>query len=156
MMKTAVVAAGVLMVAGIVAAAAQERAAAKPQGMSLRLELFVSEVEKSAEFYTKVLGFERMEGDSKYLPVRSGLVVVGLGPASGLPKKHYFNPELQTGRKGLGAEIVLEVDDVKALYGKVQAADPKAVVAPLRRQSWGLTDFRVVDPDGYYLRLTSR
>lgn len=28
--------------------------------------------------------------------------------------------------------------------------------AELRRQPWGLTDFRLLDPDGYYWRVTSR
>ncbi|MBX9790853.1 MAG: VOC family protein [Pirellulales bacterium] len=72
--------------------------------MSLRLELFVSDLEKSAEFYTKVLGFERQPGEDDYLPVRSGSVVIGLGPTAGLPKRHYFNPELQTAWRGLGTE----------------------------------------------------
>jgi hypothetical protein len=28
------------------------------------------------------------------------------------------------------------------------------VVEPLRSRPWGLTDFRVTDPDDYYLRIT--
>ena len=128
----------------------------RPQGMSLRLELFVSDLQKSVEFYTRVLGFERLEGQADYVPVRSGSVVFGLGPAENLSKRHYFNPELQTARRGLGAEIVLEVDDVQAFFAKVKASGYKQIVSPLRAQSWGLTDFRVADPDGYYLRITSR
>lgn len=124
--------------------------------MSLRLELFVRDVQKSVDFYTTVLGFERMEGEDDYIPVRSGSVVLGLGPAAGLPERHYFNPELQTGRRGLGVEIVLEVDDVKSCFEKVKAQGYKGIVSPLRKRPWGATDFRIADPDGYYLRLTSR
>jgi len=127
-----------------------------PQGMSLRLELFVNDLEKSAEFYTRVLGFERMKGAADYVPVRSGSVVIGLGPAAGLSKRHYFNPELMTTRRGLGTEIVLEVDDVERCFDQVKAAGYKKILSPLRKQSWGATDFRVADPDGYYLRITSR
>ena len=125
-------------------------------GMSLRLELFVNDLEKSVAFYTNVLGFERLGGEDDYVPVRSGSVVVGLGPAAGLSQRHYFNPELQTARRGLGTEIVLEVDDIQAFYDQVKQADGKAIKSPLRRQPWGLTDFRITDPDGYYLRITSR
>jgi uncharacterized glyoxalase superfamily protein PhnB len=28
------------------------------------------------------------------------------------------------------------------------------LLEPLRERPWGLRDFRVVDPDGYYLRIT--
>lgn len=52
-------------------------------------------------------------------------------------------------------EIVLELDDrdeLRELYHRCQARG--VVVAALREQPWGLEDFRVVDPDGYYLRVT--
>lgn len=127
-----------------------------PRGMSLRMELFVDDVEKSAEFYTGVLGFERMQGQPDYVPVRSGSVIFGLGPAVGLAARHYFNPELRSSRRGLGTEIVLEVDNVQKFYDKVKATGYARILSPLRRQSWGATDFRLADPDGYYFRITSR
>jgi catechol 2,3-dioxygenase-like lactoylglutathione lyase family enzyme len=135
---------------------ADDNTNAKPQGMSIRLELFVTDMEKSIDFYTTVLGFERLKGEPTYVPVRSGSVVIGLGPAATLPKQHHFNPEVQNGRRGLGTEIVLEVDDIQAFFEKVKASGYKKVSSPLRKQTWGATDFRLVDPDGYYLRITSR
>jgi lactoylglutathione lyase len=140
----------------VVALAGEDQANPKPQGMTLRLELFVSDMEKSIDFYTKVLGFERLKGEPDYVPVRSGSVLIGLGPSSKLQKMHYFSPELQTSRRGLGAEIVLEVDDVEGFFQKVKATGYKRILSPLRKQSWGSTDFRIADPDGYYLRITSR
>jgi catechol 2,3-dioxygenase-like lactoylglutathione lyase family enzyme len=128
----------------------------RPAEMSLRLELFVRDLSKSVDFYTNILGFEQLEGDADYVPVRSGSVVLGLGLATGLAKQHYFNPELQTSRRGLGVEIVLEVDDVKACYDKIKATGYRGIVTPLRKRPWGATDFRLRDPDGYYLRITSR
>lgn len=127
-----------------------------PRGMTLRLELFVADLEKSVDFYTKVLGFERLKGEPDYVPLRSGSVLISLGPATGLPKKHHFNPEIQNSRRGLGIEIVLEVDDVRSHFEKATASHYGQVVSPLRKQPWGLTDFRITDPDGYYLRITSR
>jgi catechol 2,3-dioxygenase-like lactoylglutathione lyase family enzyme len=147
-----------LLLAGLAAVAtfAQPSGDAKTREMTLRLELFVSDLPKSIDFYTRVLGFERQPGSPTYVPVRSGAVVIGLGPAAGLPKQHPFNPELQTARRGLGAEIVLEVDDVERYFERVKASGYQAIRSPLRKQSWGLTDFRLTDPDGYYLRITSR
>ncbi len=128
----------------------------KPTGMTLRLELFVADMQKSIDFYTGVLGFERMRGGPTYVPVRSGSVVIGLGPVANLPKPHHFRPEVQQERRGLGTEIVLEVDDVQAFYLQVKQSGKARILSPLRKRPWGLTDFRIADPDGYYLRVTSR
>jgi len=155
-MKTMICTAFVAAVVTCIAAMGDDPKNSKQPGMSLRLELFVSDMQKSIDFYTKVLGFERLEGEPNYVPVRSGSVVIGLGPASGLPKAHHFNPEVKNARRGLGTEIVLEVDDVQAFFQRVKSSSYKGIISPLRNQSWGLTDFRIVDPDGYYLRITSR
>ncbi len=138
------------------AVAVRGEPSSKPQGLTLRLELFVTDMDKSIAFYTKVLGFERTGGEPDYVPVHSGAVQIGLGPAKALPAQHHFNPEVQNGRRGLGTEIVLEVDDVASFFKKVKASGYQGKISPLRQQSWGLTDFRIVDPDGYYLRITSR
>lgn len=55
---------------------------------------------------------------------------------------------------GAGVEIVLESADVKADYARVVASS-YPLSAPLEHRPWGLTDFRVADPDGYYIRVTS-
>jgi len=138
-----------------VAALGNDKEVSEPQGMSLRLELFVDDLEKSIEFYTQVLGFERLKGGKDYVPVRSGSVVIGLGPADKLSKQHYFNPELQSSRRGLGTEIVFEVDDINDMFDRVKANGHR-ILSPLIKRPWGATDFRIADPDGYYLRLTSR
>ncbi len=51
-------------------------------------------------------------------------------------------------------EIVLEVDDIQACHQRaVESGYPLS--KSLTVQPWGLTDFRLVDPDGYYVRVTS-
>ena len=124
-------------------------------GMSLRLELFVDDLDRSIRFYTEVLGFDRLDGSAGYVPVRSGSVLIGLGRAKTLPAGHYFNPQLKSDRRGLGTEIVLEVDDVEAMFDHVQTSGHR-ILSPLQKRPWGATDFRIADPDGYYLRITSR
>jgi lactoylglutathione lyase len=48
-------------------------------------------------------------------------------------------------------EIVLDVPD--AALEAVERAGHE-LVEPLSDRPWGLRDFRVTDPDGYYLRIT--
>lgn len=124
-------------------------------GMTLRLELFVNDIATSVSFYTRVLNFRLtgQKGDG-YTPITNGEVVLGLGRLASLPDTHPVQSTAHE-RPGRGVEIVLEVDDIDALYAHVQAQS-WPISSPLQRQSWGLRDFRLVDPDGYYLRLTSR
>ncbi len=122
---------------------------------SLRIELFVEDVERSAAFYELVLGFTRERATHGYVAIRRGEVRIGIGAAVNLPPQHYFDVVSLRGRKGIGVEIVLEVDDVDAaLRSVIDAGTP--VLTPLGERPWGLRDFRIADPDGYYLRITSR
>ena len=54
-----------------------------------------------------------------------------------------------------GVELVLEVDDVVAERDRVTAAG-WPLAEDLQDRPWGLKDFRILDPAGYYLRITDR
>jgi lactoylglutathione lyase len=128
-----------------------------PEQMSVRLELFVQDMDQAIAFYTHVLGFEVLRREAAYASLRNGSVLVGLGPIAKLPDEHggYFTRSKLRAARGLGVEIVLEVDDVHAMYEQTQSRG-YPIEEPLQKRQWGLTDFRLVDPDGYYLRITSR
>ena len=124
--------------------------------MRFRLELFVADVDASARFYSDALGFrvERDEGD--YVHLRRGDAELGLAAAAMLPDRDPaggFTRESVARGRGAGVEIVLEVEDLARAAARVQAAGYALAEAPQDRP-WGLRDFRVIDPDGYYLRVT--
>ena len=130
--------------------------------MRLRIELFVDDLDASVAFYGRVLGFhiERrdIDRDADYVSMRRGTVVLGLGPVAKLPERGTgpgFTRQRLAADKGAGVEIVLELDDrdqVLALHEHCRAE--ATVVEALQLRPWGLWDFRLVDPDGYYLRIT--
>jgi len=126
-------------------------------GMRLRLELIVEDMDASIDFYTKVLGFEVLrEHPGDYASLRCGGVTLGIGPISKLPEEgEYFTREIASLQRGLGAEIVLEIDYVDEWYRRVSGCG-YPVFEPPQDRPWGLRDFRIVDPDGYYLRLTAK
>ncbi|EAQ00308.1 hypothetical protein JNB_09054 [Janibacter sp. HTCC2649] len=114
----------------------------------LRIEFFPSDVDRSVAFY-ELLGFEvtgRSVGPPAYASVKLGDVRIGLCEAAPV------DPAART--LPVGTEIVIEVDDVKQrrdeFVGRVVV-----LAADLVEREWGLSDFRVTDPDGYYLRFTS-
>jgi lactoylglutathione lyase len=126
--------------------------------MRLRIELFVEDLDVSVTFYRDVLGFQVVRRTDDYVSIRHGAVVLGVGPVAKLPE-HTDGPGFSRRRldidKGAGVEIVLEVDSVEelsALHEHCQARG--TVVEELQQRPWGLRDFRLVDPDGYYLRIT--
>jgi lactoylglutathione lyase len=123
----------------------------------LRLELFALDMEASIAFYTRVLAFELARHEpGDYASLRLGGVVLGIGPVAKLPEERsYFGRDIATLRRGLGVEIVIEVDDVDGWRDRVTASG-HPILEPLRDRPWGLRDFRISDPDGYYLRITSR
>ena len=116
--------------------------------MSLRIEVFAADLERSAEFYRTVLSFEELTRQPTYVWMGRGSARIGIGLA-GAPVDEAVR------RVPAGTEIVLEVDDIDAEYARVAALD-WLLAAELGLQPWGLRDFRLHDPDGYYLRLTSR
>jgi predicted enzyme related to lactoylglutathione lyase len=125
-------------------------------GMSLRLELFVTDIERAVSFYRDALGFEIVRADPGYTSIRRGSVTLGLGPVAKLSDSAgYFTRTRLAQERGLGIEIVLEVEDVAESLAGVEASG-YPVFEPLQVRPWGLTDFRLIDPDGYYLRVTSR
>jgi uncharacterized glyoxalase superfamily protein PhnB len=54
--------------------------------------------------------------------------------------------------RGYGVEIILTFRDLDAALAI--ASRGGTVVAPIERRPWGLRDFRVLDPYGFYVRCT--
>lgn len=66
---------------------------------------------------------------------------------------HYFTGKLD-GARGVGVEVIIEVDDVDDVFATASRFDG-AVVKGLQDRSWDARDFRIADPDGYFVRLTT-
>jgi lactoylglutathione lyase len=127
--------------------------------VGLRFELFVQDVERSVRFYSSTLGLEPPTTWSPdgYVSISAGVVKIGVQHLANLPAGHHFSPSRLAGPRGVGLEIVVEVDDVDLAYANAAACAERCggSVEPLDDQPWGLRDFRLVDPDGYYVRVTS-
>ena len=127
-----------------------ERQGSQP---GLRLELFVDDIARSRGFYETVLGFAPSgEPGGGYVAMTKGSVTLSLNDRAQLPSDHPVQA-LGGERLGRGVEIVLDVDDVEADFAQAKSLQPGCSLA---MQPWGLRDFRVIDPDGYYIRVSSR
>ena len=120
--------------------------------MRLRVEIFPADLDATVAFYVEVLRFtvdrdERMT-PHPYVSLRRGGVLIG---AAARPE--VVDPGGR--RPPTGVELVLEVEDVDAERARVEHAG-WPLAEDLTDRPWGLRDFRVIDPDGYYLRITNR
>lgn len=119
------------------------------------VELHVPDFARVKEFYLP-LGFHvsREEfGDRGYLVLGFGRNELAFWPGSPAVVEHSFFGRFPADTpRGMGVEIVIEVDDIWAAYERARGVAP-AVAAP-RLRAWGSRDFRLEDPFGYYLRVT--
>lgn len=118
--------------------------------MRLCLELFVESVPVTTNLYTCVLMFDtvRYQPDG-YSVFRKGGVQITLQAWSHLPDDHSLQSHGHE-RVGLGVKIVIEVDDLDALYAHVKWP----IADPLAERPWVSRDFRGIYPNGCYVSMS--
>lgn len=118
------------------------------------VEFFVSDVERSIEFYRQ-LGFKVLKRWEDWVLLHRGEIKLTIqGDAHVVAGPHYFTPHIGRSPRGTGVEVVIQVHDVDAEYLRAQRAGMN-IVKPIQDRAWKARDFRVADPDGYFLRITS-
>lgn len=121
------------------------------------LELHVNDFLKVKNFYSR-LGFkevwERKPEDKKgYLVLKRNDNILCFWPGNeNVYEQEYFKNFPKETKKGYGIEIVIMAEDVEALYEKAKAF--ANIVQELETKPWGLKDFRIEDPFGFYIRFT--
>jgi lactoylglutathione lyase len=121
--------------------------------MNFRLELFVEDLKKSIRFYEDIIGLTFSKKNETGAMIKQDHFSLLLTYDNILDEKHYFKKG-GLHPKGKGVEVIIVSDDIEKLYNRVLEKD-YPIESNLELQSWGMKDFRIVDPDGYYLRLTS-
>ncbi len=116
--------------------------------MHMSYEVFHQNIRTLVDFYVSVLGFQAPEADasSNYVVVRRDDNRVGCCQHDEADPSPRRPPD--------GSEIVLRVGDIQAEYDRVLASG-WPIADPLQIRPWGLTDFRVFDPAGQYIRVTN-
>lgn len=140
---------------------------------TLRIELFPQALTPSILFWTKILNFTLLRHepsssttstspstgtDTGYAHLHRD--TIGIGLSTRPPTKYPLAAQDPSARPQfrkwpVGVEIVIEVDDVWAEKERVVREGWK-LESDMVRQPWGLRDFRIVDPDGYFVRVSER
>lgn len=120
-----------------------------------RLELFVNDLEKSVHFYQNILRLPQGAKSDTSVRFDAEDFSLLLSDQSILPETHYFSSEKWKQPKGTGVELVIVVPNIHQVYQHIQN-EKYPIYENIKKQPWGMTDFRLVDPDGYYVRVTSK
>jgi hypothetical protein len=119
------------------------------------IELHVPDFKVVKEFYGK-LGFKVLRDETlgdKYLVLKlEENVLCFWGGDERIFKHGYFRKFPKESKRGYGIEIVIMVKDLEGFYKRV-SGDVK-IVAELKLRPWGVKDFRIEDPFGFYLRFS--
>jgi len=128
-----------------------------PQQNNSLIELHIPDFELAKNFYGK-LGFnviwEREPEDKKgYLILKLEGNILCFYCGNEMVYQHsYFGRFSKDIKRGYGVEIVLLVNDVEKSFE--EASKFAKVIQELKVKPWGLKDYRIEDPFGFYLRIT--
>jgi len=120
-------------------------------------ELSVSNLEKSIDFYTRILGFkieyQREESKFAFLSFQGSQIMI-----------EEVNENWNTGKLeypfGRGVNLSIEVDDIDLILELLKKNNYPIKIMP--KENWyrknnvllGSREFLVMDPDGYLMRFT--
>jgi catechol 2,3-dioxygenase-like lactoylglutathione lyase family enzyme len=130
----------------------------KPVNLHSMVELHVPDFERTKSFYRE-LGFkiiwERVPNGFKgYLVAKyESNIICFWGGNDNIYKHEYFSQFDKDSTRGYGVEIVLLVSDLDRLYKRAQMVG--CVVEELKTKPWGIRDFRIIDPWGFYIRFSA-
>lgn len=119
------------------------------------IELYVDDITASADFFAQYLGFraDRIESTFASLWLGNSRILLNLVDTGEFVDP---NPILKDGAvsyRGAGVEVVISVEDLDATYARLQGA-ALPFLGEINEQFWGLRDFRLLLPEGFYLRVT--
>lgn len=125
----------------------------------ITVELHVPDFDAAVAFYA-ILGFElvlRQNGELGYMVMkRSRSVIAFYGGSDKVYEHAYFKRFDTKTPRGYGVEIVIQVENIDEAFRAIKRFRNEVIVEELVERPWGQRDFRLVDPFGFYLRITEK
>lgn len=118
------------------------------------IELHVKSFRGLREYYQNI-GFEILfDSPKNYLVLAKGKAILNFwGDGGRYLDQPYFKKWRGTKSKsGYDVEIIIPVPNIKKYYSEIK--DKVKVVDELKHKRWGTNDFRIEDPNGFYIRFT--
>jgi lactoylglutathione lyase len=112
--------------------------------------LLISDMAKSIEFYTGVLGYSLKMGGAEdvYSEIDTGAHILALFSHQAMMAALGNDATANTTLQGSSVVLCFAVDDVDAMCAEIEAKGVKAVTPPTNREEWGIRTAHFYDPDG--------
>ncbi|MED2794628.1 VOC family protein [Bacillus wiedmannii] len=117
-----------------------------------RVKLYVNDIEKSLLFYEEVIGLQLYKRSMHAARFNHDQFSLLLATDSTLNENHYFYNQKEM--KGNGFELIIVVDRIEEVYDRCKEKRC-TIQEEIQTYPWDMRGFKVVDPDGYFLRITS-
>ncbi len=118
-----------------------------------RVKLYVNDIEKTLLFYEEVIGLKLYKRNMHAVRFNHDQFSLLLASDSTLNENHHFYDRKE--RKGNGFELIIVVDHIEDVYERCKEKRC-TIQEEIQTYPWEMRGFKVVDPDGYFLRITSK
>jgi lactoylglutathione lyase len=118
------------------------------------LEFLTEDVDGYISYFESVTDFKITHKQPGYASLESDCGQVMFMDPKFLPDGHPNKAPFKTGRQGTGLEIGLVVADLDKAFAAATKFPRWKVSSAIAKRPWGVRDFRILAPDGYYLRFT--
>lgn len=119
-----------------------------------RVELYVEDIEKSLNFYENIIGLELYGRSKRGARFNYDCFSLLLTAESALEDNHYFNNKAKSDVKGNGFELIIVIDELEKVYQRC-LDNHYPIEVEVETYPWDMRGFKIADPDGYFLRITS-
>jgi lactoylglutathione lyase len=119
-----------------------------------RVELYVKEIERSIKFYQDNIGLELFGRNERSARFNYDCFSLLLTSDTMLVDNHYFNQKAKSLVKGNGFELIIVVDKLEKVYQRCLDSN-YPIEVEVEKYHWDMRGFKIADPDGYFLRITS-
>jgi lactoylglutathione lyase len=118
------------------------------------VELYVEDPAYYVRIFRDALGFEIVRDEGTFVELRSARGLVILNAFEDADAGHPFEHYRRERRRGLGVEVGIVSDRLRETWELARRIEG-CVVSDIVQQDWGMTDYRILTPHGYYLRVTT-
>jgi lactoylglutathione lyase len=118
------------------------------------VELYVEDPAYYVRIFRDALGFEVVRDEGTFVELTSAQGLVILNAFEDADAGHPFERYRQERRRGVGVEIGIVTDRLRASWELARQIEG-CIVSDIVQQEWGMTDYRILTPHGYYLRVTT-
>ena len=116
----------------------------KEEMVPFAAEIFVSNLENSIKYYVDILGFKihRLDSNGRFATLKFNNSILMIQEKENLGEL-----------KRVGVVLRFMIKDIENYYKKIKSKSVE-IFAPLKLMNYGLTRFKLKDPEGYIIKFS--